>query len=93
MKFEYKKEVNIEEGQLLFGIIGDSRVTYNGVFPIVVYSIDYNDEEVIFEVDMPCGYVSCTFEEMGYLVFETKEEAIEMSYRLDPCYAMFAYNW
>ena len=75
MKFEYKKEANIEVGQKLFGIVEVSIYTYDGVQPIIVDEIDYNAGEVIFKVDQPCGYVSCSFSEMEDFVFESKEEA------------------
>ena len=83
MKFAYKKEANIKEGQKLFGIIAVSRYTYDGVHPMVVYDINYNDEEVIFKVDQPCGFVSCSFREMEYLVFESEEGAKNAMANLD----------
>lgn len=48
MKFEYKKECSLQVGQELYGIIGVSLYTQEGVFPVTVGSIDYNEEEVIF---------------------------------------------
>lgn len=75
MKFNYKKEVNVEIGQMLYGIIAVSTYTYNGVYPVIVDDIDYNNEEVIFKVDQPCKYVSCSFYEMEDFVFESEEEA------------------
>ena len=83
MKFEYQKSTNIKEGQKLFGIIAVSIYTYDGVYPVIVSTIDYNEEEVIFEVDQPCGCVKCSFGEMGFLVFESEEEARHMLPSLD----------
>lgn len=96
MRFEYKKEANIKGGQKLFGIIAVSCCTYDGIYPITVYDIDYNNEEVIFEVDQPCEYVSCSFSEMEYLVFESEEEAKTMKSKLkfeDGLYAYNEYPW
>ena len=75
MNFTYKVECNISIGQKLYGIIAVSRYTYDGVYPIIVNAIDYNNECVIFRVDQPCGYVFCSFDEMKEYVFETWEEA------------------
>ena len=75
MNFTYKVECNINIGQNLYGIIAVSRYTYDGIYPIIVNAIDYNNECVIFRVDQLCGYVFCSFDEMEYLVFETEDEA------------------
>lgn len=75
MDFTYTKECNIYVGQELFGIIAVSIYTYDGVYPINVHRIDYNNECVIFRIKQPCIYVSCTFEEMKSLVFRTEAEA------------------
>ena len=75
MKFEYKKETNLSIGQKLYGIVSYSRYTYGGVYPITVCDIDFGSDEVIFEIDQPCKYVACSFNEMEDLVFETEEEA------------------
>lgn len=75
MKFEYEKKSNIKVGQKLYGIVGVSLYTHDGVYPITVYDIDYNEEEVIFLVDQPCRYVSCHFSEVECFVFESEEEA------------------
>ena len=75
MNAYFKKETNIEVGQKLFGIIASSIYTYDGVYPIVVSDIDWDDDEVVFDIDQPCGQVFCTFEEMSKYVFETEEEA------------------
>ena len=75
MNFTYTKNCNIKEGDKLFGIIAVSIYTYDGIHPVTVHDIDYNEEEVIFEVDQPCRLVACTFEEMSELVWKTKEEA------------------
>lgn len=75
MKFEYENKANINVGQKLYGIVEVSIYTYDGVCPITVYYIDYDEKEVIFKVDQPCGYVSCYFSEMEDFVFESKEEA------------------
>lgn len=75
MEFKYKKETNIEVGQKLYGIIAVSTCTYDGVYPIIVDRIDYNNEEVIFKIDQPCGYVTCSFMGMEDFVFESEAEA------------------
>ena len=75
MEFKYKKETNLKSGQKLYGIIAVSTRTYDGIYPIVVDDIDYNNEEVIFKIDQPCGYVSCSFREMSDYVFESEAEA------------------
>ena len=93
MKFEYKKETNIKEGQKLFGIIAVSSCAYDGVHPITVYDIDYNNEEVIFEVDQPCRYVSASFRDMEYLVFESEEEARSMESTIEFGDGLFAYGY
>ena len=77
MKFTYIKETNLKIGQQLYGIIAVSTVTYDGVYPIVVHEIDFNNEEIIFEVDQPCRYVICAFIEVERYVFETEKEASE----------------
>lgn len=93
MRFEYKKETNIKGGQKLFGIIAVSIYTHDGVHPVIVYDIDYNRDEVIFKVDQPCGYVSCSFREMEYFVFESEEEARAMQSNLEFGVGLFAYGW
>lgn len=75
MNFTYTKESNLTIGQKLFGIIAVSRYTYDGVHPITVDCIDYNNECIIFQVDQPCRQVFCSFSEVESFVFETEEEA------------------
>ena len=77
MKFTYRKECNIEEGQELYGIVVCAPRTYHGVTEVTVSHIDYGNDIVVFSVNQPCGYVYCTFEEMKDYVFETESEAIE----------------
>lgn len=91
MKFEYKKEVNIEVGQTLYGIIAVSTRTYDGVYPIIVENILWDEEEIVFEIDQPCRYVSCSFYQMKDYVFETEMEAIERQKTLDFGVGMFEY--
>lgn len=79
MNFTCKKECNIECGQKLYGIIVCSTCTYEGVAEMTVYHIDYENDIVIFEVDQPCNYVYCSFDEMKDYVFETESEAIKAS--------------
>lgn len=93
MKFKYKKETNLEIGQELYGIIEVSIYTYDGVHPITVYEVDYNNDEVIFKVDQPCEYVACSFRNMENLVFESKEEAEEVKSKLDFGKGLYAYDW
>ena len=75
MNFTYKKETNLTIGQKLYGIIAVSRYTYNGVYPITVNEILYDNEHVQFIVNQPCRYVYCSFNDMNRFVFETEEEA------------------
>jgi hypothetical protein len=75
MKFDVKKEINLEIGQKLYGIIATSITTYDGVYSVVVEEIDWNKELVIFKVNQPCEFVACEFEDVECFVFETKEEA------------------
>lgn len=82
MKFNYTMETNLKIGQALFGIIAVSTRTYDGVHPIIVHEIDFNNEEIIFEVDQPCRYVVCDFYDVDRYVFETEEEASEAKYDL-----------
>ena len=91
MEFKYKKEVNIDIGQELYGIIAVSTRTYDGVYPVTVYAIDYNNEEVIFEVEQPCRYVSCTFREMKDYVFESEAEAKNKMNNLEFGVGLFEY--
>lgn len=93
MKFEYKKEANIEVGQRLYGIIAVTTYTYDGVYPMTVEEILWDEEEVIFKVDQPCQYVSCSFYEMEDYVFKTEEEAIEKQKTLDFGVGMFDYHY
>jgi len=75
VKLKYSKKINIEIGQTLYGIISVSRRTYDGVYPIVVDEIDWNNEEVIFKIEQPCEFVSCNFDEFEKYVFGNYEEA------------------
>ena len=93
MKFAYKKETNLRMGQKFYGIIEVSRCTYDGVHPIYVDDIDYNNEEIIFRVDQPCRYVSCRFDEMEYLVFETEEEANDAELDIEFGMGLYAYEY
>lgn len=75
MDFQFTKQCSVNEGQTLYGIIEHSCHTYGGVYPITVEVIDYNNEEVVFKIGQPCGYVSCSFSNMSKYVFETEDEA------------------
>lgn len=94
MNFVYEVVTNIEVGQILYGIIGCSTRTYQGVYPIEVYKIDANNSEVIFTIEQPCGFVSCSFSDMSRFVFETEEEAErkcnEFEYYME---GLFDYVW
>lgn len=91
MKFEYTKETSLEEGQELYGIIAVSSYTYDGVYPITVSHIDYNNEKIIFEVDQPCVYVCCYFHEIEDYVFETETEAKKAAETLDFGLGLYVY--
>lgn len=93
MEFIFKKETNIEKGQKFYGIIGVSTRTHDGIHPITVYAIDWNNEEVIFKVDQPCGIVSCSFNDINEYVFETKKEAKEKLKTLEFGVGMFAHDF
>ena len=75
MDFLYLKKCNIDEGQELYGFIESSIYTYSGIYKIKVDTIDWNAEEVIFEIDQPCEYVYCSFNDLSNFVFETQEDA------------------
>lgn len=89
----FKIETNIEVGQTLYGIIGVSTQTYDGVYSIRVYDINLNEEVVIFEIDQPCGFVSCDFADMDKFVFESNEEAENKMKELDFGEGLFRYDW
>lgn len=91
MKFEYKKECSLQIGQELYGIIEVSRYTKEGVFPIKVFDIDYNNERICFEVEQPCETVSCSFSEVENFVFESEEEAKNTT--LEFGVGLQAYHW
>lgn len=93
MQFTYKKECSLKEGQKLWGIIAVSIYTYDGVHPVTVGDIDWNTEEVIFNVDQPCGLVACTFEEMAELVWRTKAEAEEAQNLLEFGRGLYPYEY
>lgn len=75
MNFVCEIKTNIEVGQKLYGIVCGSIYTWEGVYELTVYEIDYNREVVIFDIDQPCGQVACDFYEMKEYVFETEEDA------------------
>lgn len=83
MKFEYKKEINVSVGQMLYGIIEVSSYTYDGVYPITVTRINWNEETVVFKIEQPCAYVECPFYQMDKYVFESEKEAEEQYKTLD----------
>lgn len=91
MKFNYNIDTNMTIGQVLYGIIEVSIYTYDGVFPIVINYIDYNNKKVIFEIDQPCGYVVCNFNEVEDFVFESENEANDKMRSLDFGIGMCAY--
>lgn len=93
MKFEYKKETNLEIGQKLYGIVSYTRYTYGGVYPITVCDIDFKNDEVIFEIDQPCRVVACGFYDMEDLVFETKEEAEHNEELMHVGRGLYACDW
>lgn len=92
MNIVYSKEINIEIGQTLYGIIAVSTRTYDGVYPIVVDRIDWNNEEVVFRIDQPCQYVSASFCEMQYYVFESEEHANIASDTIEFGEGLYEYN-
>lgn len=75
MQLEIVKSINISEGDKLYGIIGSSIKTYEGVYEIKVETIDWNDECVIFTIEQPCSRVRANFDDFEYYIFKTKEEA------------------
>ena len=95
MNFVYEVKTNINVGKILYGIIGVSTRTYDGVYPIKVHEIrpDSSGGIVIFSIDQPCGFVSCDFDDMDKYVFETEEEASEKIKELDFGAGLFEYTW
>lgn len=91
MNFKWKKTANLKIGQRLFGIIGVSSATYDGVYPITLDYIDWNEERLIFTIDQPCQRVSCSFHEVKYYVFESESEAEEKKSTLEWGVGMYAY--
>lgn len=91
MNFTYKKECNVEFDQKLYGIVAMSPYTCNGVYPIVVDNVDYNDELVIFTINQPCQFVCCDFDSMSAYVFESEEEAKNAMDDLDADEGIYAY--
>lgn len=91
MEFTYKKETNLKIGQRLYGIIGCSIYTQDGIHPIVVDYIDFNHEEVIFESEQPCRYMSCEFCDMKKFVFESREEAESAKSKMEFGLGLHAY--
>lgn len=80
MKIQYKKEINLNVGQEVYGIVGVSSHTYHGVRRLKVYYIDWNENSVGF-LDVDTGIlVSGHFYDLSRYIFETKEEA-EKAYR------------
>jgi hypothetical protein len=75
MKLEIVKSINISEDDKLYGIIGVSRRTYEGVYEIEVETIDWSNECVIFTIEQPCRRVRANFDDFEYYIFKTKEEA------------------
>lgn len=75
MKITYKKEINLKIGQEVYGIVGVSRFTYSGVRRLRVYYIDWNENSVGFIDQDTNTIISGHFEDLGYYIFETKEEA------------------
>ena len=92
MRLVYSKEIYIDVGQEFYGIIGVSNRTYGGVYSVKVDDIDWNDEEIIFKVDQPCGYVSCYFNEFDKYVFDSEKEAEEAIKKLDLREGMFEWQ-
>ena len=93
MEIKYEKSINLELGQELYGIIGTSIFTYNGVYPITVIDIDYTHEEVIFGIDQPCQCVAGSFGELKDCVFETEEEAKNAQQNLEFGMGLYAYEY
>lgn len=92
MKLVYNKEINIEVGQEFYGIIAVTSRTYDGIYPVKVDDIDWNNEEVIFKIDQPCGYVSCYFIEFNKYVFNSEKEAEEAIQKLEFGEGMFEWQ-
>ena len=83
MKYTFKKETNLEIGTILWGIVGVSSCTYDGVRQLKVYSIDWRYDQVIFfDVDS-CTYVGCRFAEFDRYVFCDPEEAAQKQETLE----------
>ena len=78
MNFVYKKECNLEEGKVYYGIVRESDYLPFGVYPMMVDEINYSDEVAIFEyTERKFIYFSGVFCKIGEFVYETREEAKE----------------
>lgn len=78
MNFVYKKECNLEEGKVYYGIVKESEYLPFGVYPMVVEEINYSDEVAIFEyTERKLVYFSGVFCKIGEYVYESREEAEE----------------
>lgn len=89
MQLVYNKEINIDVGQEFYGIIAVTSRTYEGIYSVIVDGIDWNNEEIIFKIDQPCGYVSCYFNDLKKYVFDSEKEAEEVIKKLDFGEGMF----
>lgn len=89
--FTFKKETNLEIGQGLYGIVGVSRYTYDGVRKLVVDAIDWDNETVIFVDAIEHTYVACSFADINEYAFENEEEANQKLKTLDFGLGMYAW--
>lgn len=85
MELKYRRTINIQIGQKFYGLIAPSLWTYDGIYPIEVHRIDWNNMRVIFKVDQPCQFVSCSFKEFSRYVYESEAEGenVRKSLRYD----------
>jgi hypothetical protein len=91
MEYIFKTKTNIKIEDRYFAIIACTSRTYNGVYEVIVDEIDWNNENVIFRIKQPCGYVSCSFCEMNRYIFKSEEEAKTVEKELNFGEGLFDY--
>lgn len=78
MKFNFKKETNINFEKNYYGIVQEGFSSTAGIFRMKVEDIDWNSDLVIFDCPQQrFKYMACRFIDMDKYVFETEEEAKE----------------
>ena len=92
MKFTFEKKTNLKAFDKYWVIVAISTRTKDGIHEAEIYDIDWNNEEVIFNVKQPCRHVFCSFRAMNNYVFTNKKEAEAAKAKLnfgDGCFAYY----